>query len=574
MQRLRVGIIGGEKQGSDLCRILMEMAEVEIMAVAGDNLRLPRLSTNPPPVYTLNQFKSVVAMPGVDMIFVAESGKGLLDEIRQAASREITVVEPSIASLLVSIGLERTELLEFKRLKSELSAILHAMQEAIEVADKDGVIRYVNPAFARVTGIPESMRIGQNIFQVSPHGALAQALLTKQLILNHRTKVGGSGVEVISNASPILSDGNLEGAVVVFQPMTDILKLMEDLRQSNTIIENLYDKIGQISGSKYTFEDLIGESPGFTAAVNMAKKTAPGNSTVLIYGESGTGKELMAHAIHNLSPRRDKPFVKISCAFSPENHLESELFGHEKGAFSGAMKTKLGKVELAHGGTLFLDEIGDMNLYLQAKLLRFLQEMEFERVGGNQTYKVDARIITTTNRDLKLLVRQGAFREDLYYRLNVVRIAIPPLRERKEDIPLLVNHMIIKFNRKLGKKVKGMSLDALEMISGYSWPGNIRELENFLERLLVATEEEILSRKLVSHYFSQFEPIHGSREIELMPIDRMEALLLKAALDRFGYTLEGKKQAAKVLNISLATLYNKLRKYQSPMGDSSYGRKE
>lgn len=454
---------------------------------------------------------------------------------------------------------ERKGLLEAKKLQSQLQAILNSVQEAIEVADRNGVIQYVNPAFTKVTGIPEPRRVGQNILEASPNGTLARALIS-QKPLSMRTKVGGSGVDVISNASPIIVDGQVEGAVVVFQPINDIIKLMEELQRSNTLIENLYARIDQISGAKYTFDDLIGQSKAFKASIEMAKKVARSNSTILISGPSGTGKELYAHAIHQYSPRREKPFIKVNCAAIPESLLESEFFGYEKGAFTGAVRTKLGKVELANGGTLFLDEIGDMNLFLQAKLLRFLQEMEFERVGGTQTIRVDVRVIAATNRELRSLVRKGTFREDLYYRLNVVEIRIPPLRERKEDIPLLVNYLIVKFNRKLGKRVQGVAPDAMQLLADYDWPGNVRELENVIERVMVVVDADVLSRKHLAQYLPKYEFTDANQYVEVMPLDRMEQLMLRAALARYGNTLEGKKKAAQALNISLATLYNKLKR--------------
>jgi len=350
---------------------------------------------------------------------------------------------------------------------------------------------------------------------------------------------------------------------VVFQPITDIIKLMEELQKSNTIIENLYARIGQITGSKYSFDDLIGRSKNFKSTIEMAKKASRSDSTVLINGESGTGKELYAHAIHHSSVRRDKPFIKVNCAAIPESLLESEFFGHEKGAFTGAVRTKLGKVELANGGTLFLDEIGDMNLFLQAKLLRIIQDMEFERVGGTQTIQVNVRFVAATNRNLKELVRKGAFREDLYYRLNVVELAVPPLRKRKDDIPELVEHLIVKFNRKLGKRVKGVSPEALQLLINYEWPGNVRELENVLERAMVVVEGDLLTHTQLSQYIGQFDSVFGNSITEIMPLEKMEQMMLKAALARYGDSLEGKKKAAQALNISLATLYNKLKKYRT-----------
>jgi transcriptional regulator with PAS, ATPase and Fis domain len=300
-------------------------------------------------------------------------------------------------------------------------------------------------------------------------------------------------------------------------------------------------------------------APKLKKCINLAEKSARSNSTVLLLGESGTGKELFAHSIHGASMRRENPFIKVNCAAIPETLLESEFFGYAKGAFTGAVKSKIGKFELAHSGTIFLDEIGDMNLLLQGKLLRVLQEMEFERVGGNQTIKVDVRVIAATNRNLRELIRRGEFREDLYYRLNVVEITIPPLRLHKEDLPALVNNTIIKLNRKLGKKVKGLSKDAEELLFSYDWPGNVRELENVIERVMVTVDEEILVKKNLIQHVNQFR-ILPERDVDIMPIDQMEEMLIRKAMAKYGNTVEGKRRAAHALNISLATLYNKLKK--------------
>ncbi len=241
--------------------------------------------------------------------------------------------------------------------------------------------------------------------------------------------------------------------------------------------QNVHEGVGEAERPP-----LVGESPAMRTIYDMVARVADSPSTVLITGESGTGKELIAKALHRGSARRDKPLIKVNCAAIPKDLVESELFGYEKGAFTGAVGSKPGRFELADGGTLFLDEIGEIPVEIQVKLLRALQESEFERVGGIKTLKVDVRLIAATNRDLKALIAEGRFREDLYYRLAVVPIALPPLRDRREDVPLLVHHFIEKYNRRLGKKVSGIEDEALQLLLGYAWPGNIRELENLMER--------------------------------------------------------------------------------------------
>ena len=245
--------------------------------------------------------------------------------------------------------------------------------------------------------------------------------------------------------------------------------------------------------TRYHFESLIGKSRAMQEVFKLIEQVAGSRSTVMIYGKSGTGKELVAKAVHYNSQRSAKPFVAVNCAAIPAELLESELFGHEKGAFTGAIATKVGKFELATGGTLFLDEVGSMRLDLQAKILRALQEREVERVGGTRTIKIDVRVLAATNRDLKRAVEEGAFREDLYYRLNVVPITLPPLRQRRDDIPLLVEHFIAKYNREFNRSVKGFSAGATAALYQYEWPGNVRELENVIERAVALAQEETIS---------------------------------------------------------------------------------
>jgi PAS domain S-box-containing protein len=554
----KIAIIGISEDGLTFYRLLKDIKGIKIVCFFKTNIETElddRLGKYNIKIYNLDKISE---MEHLDVIINTVKDPDVEARVKNIKGN-VSVVDVNAVNLMVRLFKEKQELLHIKRIQGELSTVLNSVQEAVEVADKHGVIKYVNPAFSRITGISAEDRIGKNVLEISPDGALAMALRTGKMVSGRRTRVGGSNAEVISNASPIVVDGNLEGAVVVFQHFTDVMKLMDELRKRTTMIENLSDKFGQVTTCKYTFADILGNNAELKKCIQLADRAAQSNTTVLLLGESGTGKELFAHAIHHASSRREKPFIKINCAAIPENLLESEFFGYAKGAFTGAVKSRIGKFELANGGTLFLDEIGDMNLNLQGKLLRVLQEMEFERVGGNQTIHVDVRVIAATNRNLRDLIRMGKFREDLYYRLNVVEITIPPLRVRKEDLPILVNHLIVKLNRKLGKKVKGLSQDAEEVLYSYEWPGNIRELENVVERVMVTVDEEILTKKNFIQHVSQFKPI-PERDVELIPIDRMEQILIQKALMKFGNSVEGKRRAAQALNISLATLYNKIKR--------------
>lgn len=342
-----------------------------------------------------------------------------------------------------------------------------------------------------------------------------------------------------------------------------ILERVQERRELARISdENIYlrDELEE----QFNYGEIIGKCRAMQEVYRTIEKVAATDSSVLIYGESGTGKELVARAIHKLSPRKDKPFIRVNCGALVENLLESELFGHEKGAFTGAMKRKKGRFELAHQGSIFLDEIGDISPNMQLKLLRVLQEKEFERVGSEETIQVDVRILTATNKNLSELVQQGKFREDLFYRLHIIPIYLPPLRERKEDIPLLAQHFIKQLAVELKKPVKQFTDAALDKLVNYPWPGNVRELENVIERAIVLSDKAVID----------------AADLPILPAtgaDRLQSDLL----DRFGYKLNetlaavekqliekalnetqgNKNQAAKLLGIGTSLLYYKLEKY-------------
>ncbi len=314
----------------------------------------------------------------------------------------------------------------------------------------------------------------------------------------------------------------------------------------------------------FDFGNILGKSKGMKDIFKMVKQIADSKSTVLIMGESGTGKELISRAIHYNSNRKNYPFVTINCAAIPETLIESELFGHEKGAFTNAIEKKLGRFEVAHQGTLFLDEIGELSLTTQAKILRFLEEKEFNRVGGSKTIKVDVRLITATNKDLNQMIKKGSFREDLYYRINVVPILIPPLRERKEDIPILIDHFINKFSVENNKNVKGINKDALEFLMQYEWPGNVRELENLIERVIALTSNEYIPANELPYSFKNIPKINGLKESVLdgkvsflQAEEEFEKEVILDALKRTNYI---QSHAAEILGISRRILKYKMDK--------------
>jgi len=307
---------------------------------------------------------------------------------------------------------------------------------------------------------------------------------------------------------------------------------------------------------KFHLRNIIGRSEKMVRIFELIRHIAPYDSSVLIIGESGTGKELIANAIHYNSPRASRSFIKVSCASLSEGIIESELFGHEKGAFTGAITSRKGRFEMAHQGTLFLDEVEDIPPSTQIKLLRVLQEGEFERVGGNKTLKVDIRIIAASNRDLQEAVKRGTFREDLYYRLNVVNIKIPPLRERKEDIPFLVNFFIEKFNQKYQLKVKGISQRALNALMDYTWSGNVRELENTIESSLVVNNPEVLD---IQHLPQEIRDFKERPEVIYLKIGtKLEEVEREMILQTLKATKGNKLRAAKLLGINVRTIHRKI----------------
>ena len=316
---------------------------------------------------------------------------------------------------------------------------------------------------------------------------------------------------------------------------------------------------------KYRFDNLVGESPEMLAVFKTIRQVAPSAASVLLLGESGTGKELFAQALHQNSSRRAKPFVKVACAALPETLLESELFGHEKGSFTGAVYTRAGRFEAADGGTLFLDEIGDISPTVQVKLLRFLEHREFERVGGNKTFKVDVRIVAATHRDLKKRVQDGTFREDLYYRLNVIEINIPPLRERPGDVPLLVHHFLTKYAAANGKEIQGLSDEVMALLLAHPWPGNVRELENAMERAVVLANEP----QLLPGHFPTLRrpgadaPRTGSSTLGVrIPGSTLADLEREAILRTLEAVGGSTSRAASILDISARKIQYKMREYQ------------
>jgi transcriptional regulator with PAS, ATPase and Fis domain len=369
---------------------------------------------------------------------------------------------------------------------------------------------------------------------------------------------------VSTDINPIFIDGEIAGYTIVFNKDVSTAESFspEYTLEISPTKDLLIEQKKRMEFNE-AFSDIIGRSEKFAVALDIAFKAAKTSSTILIQGESGTGKELVAKAIHRASSRRNGPFIKVNCPGIPATLMESELFGHERGAFTGAIFQKIGKFELANGGTIFLDEIGELDKNLQSKLLRVLQEREFERVGGNEVLKTDVRVVAATNRNLKEMVERDEFREDLYYRLNVVPIVLPSLRERKDDIPLLVEHFLEKLCRKLGKKEKTITKRAMGYLYNYDWPGNVRELENIIERMINLSDSDVIDIwDLPSHVTGKAMEkkaslINLDLDGELATYDEYDKAIIKTALKKY----KSFNAAGKALGLTHKTVAAKARKY-------------
>lgn len=368
-----------------------------------------------------------------------------------------------------------------------------------------------------------------------------------------------TGYPTVDSAVQAMKEGAYDYIIKPFNPEEIDLVIRNIIAHQNLVKENIY--LRQELKRRYQFKDIIGKSRKMQEVLVLVKTVAKSSSTVLIQGESGTGKELIARAIHSTSPRSKRPFVAVSCAALPETLLESELFGHEKGAFTDAISLRKGKFELADKGTLFLDEVGDMSQETQADLLRVLEEREFTRIGGSELIKVDVRVISATNKELKKLVSEKKFREDLYYRLNVVDIQVPPLRERREDIPLLAEHFLTKYSIENKKGIEFIDEDALRLLMRYNWPGNVRELENVIERAVVVAKKDFIGPDELppSVKGKPKEALKSSVADHNLSLQEIEKRHISQVLEATNWNI---KEAANTLRIDRTTLYNKIKKYK------------
>ncbi len=457
------------------------------------------------------------------------------------------------------------EVTNLKEVRTMLEAIIQSSDEAISVVDEQGKGILINRAYTKMTGLTDKEVVGKPAGADISEGESMhlKVLETRRPVRGVRMKVGPNKKDVIVNVAPVIVDGILKGSVGVIHDVSEIQSLTNELNKARQLIRTLE--------AKYTFEDIIGESEQMLVALEQAKLGAKTPATILLRGESGTGKELFAHAIHNESDRKYNRFVRVNCAALSETLLESELFGYEEGAFSGARRGgKKGLFEEANHGSIFLDEIGEMTPSTQAKLLRVMQEKEIVRVGGTKAIPVDVRVITATNVNIEKAMAEGKFREDLYYRMNRYPISIPPLRHRLEDIESLSKRLIQKINLDYGRNVSGLTDRALNRLRSYSWPGNVRELENVLGRAMIFLnpQEEWIDE---AHIAFMESDEHEEKEQQELAVSQFEGETLSDAVEAFEaqlikQTLEkhqfNRTKTAKTLGISIRNLYYKMDKYQ------------
>lgn len=517
-------------------------------------------------------------IPNTRLHIVLASGEAELDQFQDMGITAIMTNRMPVRNArgeIVGAMATFRDIGEMKRLGSEvaalketrtlLGAIVNATQDAISVVDEKGMGILINPAYTRLTGLTED-----DVLHKPPTVDIAEGesmhlhvLRTGKAVKHVPMKVGAGRREVLVDVAPIIVDGALKGTVGVIHDVSELRSLSEQLDKARQLIRRL--------DTKYTFDDIVAVSPVMKELLEQARRVAGTPATVLLSGESGTGKELFAHAIHRASDRANRSFICVNCGAIPDTLQESHLFGYVEGAFTGARRGgQKGHFLEAQGGTIFLDEIAESNPAVQAKLLRVLQEKEIVPVGASRPVPVDVRVITATNVDLSALSQQGRFRSDLFYRLNVLPIHIPPLRERQEDIPPLLSALLNKLNQEYSRHVEGITEEALALFRSYNWPGNVRELENMLGRALINMQpgEKMVSARHLHFQSPAFaRPMGGIEEIAEQvkggsSLADAHAAWEKSLLRQVMASVGGNRtKAARLLKISVRQLYNKLKRY-------------
>jgi sigma-54 dependent transcriptional regulator, acetoin dehydrogenase operon transcriptional activator AcoR len=439
--------------------------------------------------------------------------------------------------------------------------VLDSLNNGILVANRQMVVQYVNAEYTRITGVPAVEIVGRDLTSVRPGAMLPEVIHTgKPLLGVYRRE---KEIEYVVDMAPIVINGDVVGAVSIVKDITEVKRLSEELQKNAKKTSRLKSIVDRMYQAKYTFEAMTGASPQILETIRLAKRVALGGADILIFGESGTGKEVLAQAIHNFSNRSVGPFVAVNCAAITPSLIESELFGYAEGAFTGAKTTgRLGLFEISSGGTVFLDEITELNLEMQAKLLRVLQERSVRRLGESNEISVDIRVIAATNKDLHSMVQDKTFRMDLYYRLNVLNVVLPPLRERGADIVLLAETLLQEQMRKLGRNIH-MGHAVMDILKQHDWPGNIRELKNVIEYAVNMCEDNTIT----SAHLPKWLRAEANWRQNPLPslsdqVREFERAIVAEMIERYGNNMEAKRRIAKELNISVATLYNKMKEIE------------
>lgn len=442
---------------------------------------------------------------------------------------------------------------------SLLNVVMDSMDECIVYVNTEGIIEMMSEAYCEFLNIKKEDAVGKHVTEVIENTRMHLVTQSGNKEIAQVQEIMGR--KMIADRIPVYVDDKLVGAVgrVLFKDVNELTRLHNKINTMESKLNLYQEEFKNINKAKYNLNNIIGDSMIMLKLKNNIKKIARTNSNVLITGESGTGKELFAHAVHNESIRADMPFVSVNCGAIPYDLMESELFGYEKGAFTGAKKGgKIGKFKAADGGTIFLDEIAELPLKMQVKLLRVLQDHEIEKVGSNIKEKVNIRVIAATNKNIDELVKKGEFRLDLFYRLSVVNLKIPPLRDRNGDIRLLVNYLINKISNKEGIRVDGIKENALKSLETYEWPGNVRELENTIEQALNFLDNEKVIKLI--HLPPRISGVKQSREVKDLK-SVLEEAEKDALIQVLRTTDDNKTKTAKILGVSRTTLYEKMNKY-------------
>jgi formate hydrogenlyase transcriptional activator len=526
-------------------------------------------------------FRDLLALTGVRASWsspiISHDGKvlgtfGMLNhEVRHPSPAEMQLID--YASRIAGIAIERDRsksalTLAFETIKkseTELREIVDAIPQAITVLDSDGNVLYVNKWLFEYSGMSAE--------EVKSHDFHSRFFHAEDV-----ARWQHEGRDALSRALPfedeqraLGKDGKYRWFLIRYNPLHDeqgrILRWyatgtdIEDRKRAEERIRNENLALREEIDRSSMHEEIVGSSRALRAVISQISKVAPTDSTVLVLGETGTGKELIARAIHNRSTRSTRAFIRVNCGAIPPSLIASELFGHEKGSFTGALQRRMGRFESADGGTIFLDEIGDLPMETQVALLRVLQEREFERIGGSQTVSVDVRVLAATNRDLNAAVKEGSFREDLFYRLNVFPIRMPALRERTDDIPLLAEYLIDRYAKRLGKRITKISKKTLDLLQAYSWPGNIRELQNVIERAVILSDSETFS--VDETWFAPVSPKSAVPAVPLVAnLGEREREMIEKALREARGLVSGPTGAAAILGIPRQTLESKIRKWR------------